>query len=235
MSVCEGTDMDNAEVVQQAEQGLFQDLDGGSTPTSPLDLFFRQIIRTDSANRVFVEKHYAHRAVPISVAYGEYKLNSVRTLVGAISFGKPASPSLCVGVCGKENSHRIYELNRLWMSEECPKNSESRFIGWALRVLKKQHPDWILVSYADTGQNHTGAIYRATGWIYTGLSDARECGDYATDGGKHSRHSTRSDKPNVPRTRKHRYVYFLNKTDVSLLKYATVKFNGGTNDQQNKV
>ena len=206
---------------------LFQELDGGASPTSPLQLFFRSI-RSDNANRIFEKYHYAHRAVPISESFGAYKADYMRTIVGAISLGKPASPSLCVGACGKENSHWIYELNRLWMSQEAPRNSESRFIGWSLRVLRRLHPEWILVSYADTAQCHTGAIYRATGWIYTGLSDARECGDYATEDGKHSRHSEKSDKPNVERSRKHRYFYFFNKEEIGLLKYKEVKFKHAT-------
>ena len=207
------------------EQDLFQSQDDGSIPISPLQLFFRRIVRSDSANRIFVRNHYAHRAVPISFAFGAYKKDKMQTVVGAISYGKPASPSLCVGACGKENAHRIYELNRLWMADECPKNSESRFIGWTLRILRQIRPNWILVSYADTDQKHTGAIYRATNWIYTGLSDPRECGDYPTDDGKHPRHSKKSDKPNVRRSRKHRYFYFFNKEDIKLLKYPILNFN----------
>ena len=111
------------------------------------------------------------------------------------------------------------------MSEEAPKNSESRFIGWSIRILREIHPNWILVSYADTEQNHTGAIYRATNWIYTGLSDERKCGDYFVENG-HSRHAKKSDKPNVPRSRKHRYFYFFNKEDIKLLKYPIINFKG---------
>ena len=204
------------------ESDLFQQVNGGSNPTSPLQLFFRTI-RSDNANRVFEKFHYAHRAVPISESFGAYKMDSMRTLVGAISFGKPASPSLCDGACGTENSHRIYELNRLWMNDECPKNSESRFIGWSLRQIKRLHPDWILVSYADTEQNHKGTIYRATGWVYTGLSEERgfdwDCGD-----GKHSRHSVIGGEGyfKVKRSRKHRFFYFFDKTDIKLLKYKQV-------------
>jgi len=205
------------------QNDMFQHIDGGANPTSPLQLFFRKI-RSDNANRIFEKHHYAHRAVPISESFGAYKKNALQTLVGAISFGKPASPSLCDGACGKENSHRIYELNRLWVSDECPRNTESRFIGWSLRILKQIRPDWILVSYADTAQGHTGAIYRATGWIYTGLSDARECGDYAVEDGKHSRHAKKSDSPNIPRSRKHRYFYFLKPDDICLLKYPILIF-----------
>ena len=225
--------MNNCGDSLMVEQDLFQSLDGGSIPTSPLQLFFRKIQQAN-ANRVFTKFHYAHRAVPISECFGAYKVDKMQTLVGAISFGKPASNSLCEGCCGKENAYRIFELNRLWMSNECPKNSESRFIGWSLRILKQLHPDWILVSYADTEQNHSGAIYRATGWIYTGLSAERmEWRERGTN--KHSKSVTENRKwedystdPNmefVERSRKHRYFYFFNKKDVELLKYPIIKFD----------
>lgn len=216
------------------EQDLFQSQDDGSIPISPLqkEITFCKIVHPSFANKIFKEKHYAHREVPISVAYGAWisKVNkngriTGRTCVGAISFGKPASPSLCVGACGKENSKRIFELNRLWMDDICPKNTESRFIGWSLKRLREEYKDWIIVSYADTAQGHTGTIYRATGWTYTGLSDERKCGDYATEGNKHSRHSEKNDLPNVPRSRKHRYFYFLNKEDIKLLKYPILKYS----------
>lgn len=211
---------------------LFQELDGGASPTSPLQLFFRKI-RSDNANRIFEKNHYAHRAVPISECFGAYKSDSMRTLVGAISFGKPSSNSLCVGCCGKENAHRIFELNRLWMSDEAPRNSESRFIGWSLRMLKKLHPEWILVSYADSKQNHNGAIYRATGWTYTGLSAERSEWKSKTMN-KHPKTLTKSrtweEYSNDPdmylreRSRKHRYFYFFNREELPLLKYPIIKF-----------
>ena len=205
------------------QNDLFQKVDGGANPTSPLQLVFRKI-RPTNANNIFVKNHYARRAVPISISFGAFLGVGFQNIVGAMSFGKPASPSLCSGACGKENAHRIYELNRLWMSDIAPRNSESRFIGWALRILKEIYPEWIIVSYADTAQGHTGSIYRATGWIYTGLSDARECGDYATNDNKHSRHGIKSEIPNVPRSRKNRYFYFLKKEDQKLLKYPAMKY-----------
>lgn len=210
------------------EQDLYQSQSGGANPTSPLhlsDLLIRTMQKAH-ANRIFIKKHYAHRAVPISECYGVFAPSGKYhdRCVGAISFGKPASPSLCVGACGKENSKRIYELNRLWLSDECPRNSESMVIGRALKYIKISHPDWILVSYADTKQGHSGIIYRATNWIYTGLSDARPCGDYATENGKHSRHAKKQGLPNIPRSRKHRYFYFFNKEDIKLLKYPIISW-----------
>lgn len=203
-----------------AELPLFQGDDGGATPTSPLQLFFRQI-SSHTSNLVATESHYAHRAVSVSWAFGAFYEN---VLFGIISFGKPASQNVCLGVCGKENSNRVYELNRLWMSDKCPKNSESRFIGWSLRQLKKIKPDLILVSYADTKQGHDGSVYRATNWIYTGLSDKRNCGDISIPG-LHSRHAKGiKGAIRIERSRKHRYVYFCNSQDIKLLKWKSIKY-----------
>ena len=197
------------------ELPLFQGEDGGAIPTSPLQLLFRQITGHTS-NLVAIESHYAHRAVSVSWAFGAYFKN---ILLGVISFGKPASQNVCSGVCGKNNSNRVYELNRLWMSDKCPKNSESRFIGWALRQLKNINPPLILVSYADTEQGHSGLVYRATNWVYTGLSDKRNCGDVSLPG-LHSRHAKKFEgATRVPRSRKHRFVYFCNPSDRKHLKW----------------
>jgi hypothetical protein len=198
-----------------AELPLFQGEDGGAIPTSALQLKFKTIL-SKTMNDIVVKNHYAHRAVPSSWSFGCF-FN--QNLLGVISFGKPASPHLCRGICGDENSSRVYELNRLWIDDACPKNSESRFISWSIRELSKIRPHLILVSYADTGANHNGAIYAATNWIYTGLSDRRVSGDKIV-GNKHSRHSrTLENAVIVPRTRKHRFVYFCNPADKCLLKW----------------
>ena len=198
-----------------AELPLFQGEDGGAIPTSALQLKFKTIT-SQTMNDIVVKNHYAHRAVPSSWSFGCFNDGE---LMGVISFGKPASPHLCRGICGEENAGRVYELNRLWLDDKCPKNSESRFISWSIRELSKIRPHLILVSYADTGANHNGAIYAATNWIYTGLSDKRSSGDRVV-GNKHSRHSrTLEDSVIVPRTRKHRFAYFCNPADRCLLKW----------------
>lgn len=199
------------------ELPLFQGENGGAIPTSALQLKFKAIT-SKTMNEVVVSNHYAHRAVPCSWSFGCF---NERELLGVISFGKPASPHLCRGICGDDNASRVYELNRLWLDNRCPKNSESRFISWSIRELSKLRPSLILVSYADTGAGHSGMIYAATNWIYTGLSDKRSSGDKVV-GNKHSRHSRTMDEATIiPRTRKHRFVYFCNGRDKALLKWST--------------
>lgn len=150
-------------------------------------------------------RHYSGRKPTISYAFGYYE-NEV--LKAVCTFGKPASNSLCKGVCGEGYSNKVYELNRLCVDGEI-KIPLSMFVSWCLRQLKKH--DLIIVSYADTQMNHCGYIYQATNWIYTGKTKSRT--DKYVEGNKHSRHYD-NDKQNglrKLRSAKHRYVYFTKK------------------------
>jgi len=112
---------------------------------------------------------------------------------------------LCIGVCGKEYSEKVFELNRLCVDGEI-KIQLSKFVAWCLNELKAK--DLILVSYADTQMNHNGYIYQATNWIYTGMTKART--DKYVEGGKHSRHYDNENQNGLRKYRsaKHRYIYF---------------------------
>ena len=152
-----------------------------------------------------LNKHYAQRKPSISYAYGLYKDNE---LIGILTIGKPASNSLCEGVCGPQYKSNVYELNRLCVNDNLPKNTLSWFVSRVLKSLKNE--DLIIISYADTGINHTGYIYQATNFIYTGAT--RERTDKYTPNGKHSRHYTDEFKHlRKFRSSKHRYIYFTSK------------------------
>jgi len=147
-------------------------------------------------------KHYSGRVPPISHAFG-WMIDG--ELVAVCTFGKPASNSLCKGICGIEYSDKVYELNRLCRVESL-EHQLSSFVGACLRRLR-QH-DYIIVSYADTEMNHNGYIYQATNWIYTGATKQRT--DKYTKGNKHSRHYDNDNQNGLRKVRssKHRYIYF---------------------------
>lgn len=181
-------------------------------------LFDVREIEYDETKNFILNKHYAGRMPSISYSFGLFD-NVTGEMVGLLTIGKPASPSLCKGVCGDEWRSRVYELNRLITLDGLPDNTLSWFVGYCLRLLKED--DLILVSYSDEGMNHHGYIYQATNWIYTGKTQQRT--DKYTPKGKHSRHY--DDKHNhlrKVRTSKHRYVYFTGKSRRlfrKLLKY----------------
>ena len=150
-------------------------------------------------------RHYAGRKPQISKAFG-WKIND--KIVAVCTFGKPASPTLCRGVCGEKYSKNVYELNRLCRIEEL-EYQLSQFVSACLRKLKTE--DWIIVSYSDTGMHHNGYIYQACNFIYTGQTKQRT--DKYTPNGKHSRHYKNEEqgKYRIVRTAKNRYIYFATK------------------------
>jgi len=156
-----------------------------------------------------LEKHYAKRMCPISYAFGLYENTQ---LVGVVTYGVPASPFLCMGVCGEEHKDIVLELNRLCLNDGI-KNGASFLVGKSLQMLPKPT---IVVSYADTSMNHIGYIYQASNFIFTGTTKERT--DMAGEDGKHSRHNLGISKNRINRSAKHRYIYFVgNKHQKKLL------------------
>ena len=147
-----------------------------------------------------LKKHYAKRIPQITDAFGLYH---GKVLIGVVTYGKPASPFLCKGVCGAKYFDIVYELNRVCLADNI-KNQASFAVSHSLRQLSKPR---IIVSYADTAMGHTGYIYQACNFLYCGLSAART--DVDTNG-NHSRHMKNFDtSKRVARSQKHRYIYFV--------------------------
>ena len=171
----------------------------------------------------FLKKHYAKRIPSISYCFGLFE--DVK-LIGVCSIGKPASPSLCVGVCGENESKFVYELNRLIINDGLPKNTLSWFVSQCIKKL----PPMILVSYADSQQGHYGYIYQATNFLYSGATKERT--DIGTENGTHSRHYKIGETERKFRSSKHRYIYFIGnmkKQWLKKLKYPIEPYPKGDN------
>jgi hypothetical protein len=157
-------------------------------------------IKTFEAEPWIMQRHYAKRMPSISYAFGLYEDD---LLVGICTYGMPASPNLCMGVCGKENKDKVIELNRLCVDAKT-KNATSFLVGQSLRMLPSST---IVVSYADTAQNHVGYIYQACNFLFTGTTKERT--DMAGENGRHSRHNKGDKENRMERSSKHRYVFFV--------------------------
>lgn len=189
-------------------------------------------IAYDEAVAFLLPRHYSGRKPVISKAFG---LIDDGVLQAVITYGKPASPSVCVGICGKEYSGNVYELNRMCRSDEYRKPL-SHFVSATLRMLKPL--DWIVVSYSDTAMNHHGYVYQACNFLYTGTS-APHADKYVPEGSGHNRHAesfdVRKDEFSVERSIKHRYVYFCTKSKrlkrewMESLRYPVLPYPKGDN------
>ena len=144
--------------------------------------------------------HYAKRMPSISHAFGLFKNDD---MVGIVTYGSPASPSLCKGICGENWRKNVIELNRLVLLNNI-KNEASYLVSSSLKMLPFP---LIVVSYADSAQNHVGYIYQASNFLFTGTTKPRT--DMASKDGKHSRHSLNDRTDRVNRSAKHRYVIFV--------------------------
>src|SRR5699024_188686 len=140
----------------EAEEELF-------TKQIDLDDLIKSV--TDSMNSIM----YLNDSNVVGLTASKHYDNESH-MIGICTFGKPASNSLCIGVCGREKSHKVYELNRLYIDEN-EKNLASFFVSRCLKYLKKYK--MIIVSYSDTGMNHHGYVYQACNFIYTWVTKQR--------------------------------------------------------------
>ena len=176
-------------------------------------------------------RHYSGRSPVISYAFGWYIDDELKAVC---TFGKPASASLCRGICGDEHSKRVYELNRVCRVDDLDQPL-SYFVSGCLRELSQEN--LIIVSYSDTEMNHHGYLYQACNFIYTGATKART--DKYTLGNKHSRHYSNEEQSGLRKVRsaKHRYVFFamrdkrLKKQAKAEMAYEVQPYPKGDNEQ----
>jgi len=87
--------------------------------------------------------------------------------VGAIVYSAP--PREANARYGGE----VWELARLFIADEIPRNGETFLIGSSVRFIRRHHSNVdFLLSYADPGVGHAGTIYKAANWISDGMTDA---------------------------------------------------------------
>lgn len=156
-----------------------------------------------------IKAHYLGRWPGVVVA------NHVMTVAGF-----PAGA--CIWALPPRETNRRYgvncwELARLWIDDDVPRNAETWFISKCVKWIVNNRPDvHCLVSYADPSVGHQGTIYKAANWQADGRTDegrkSPRC-DYVDVSGK--RYSRRAHIPEgvefsrVPRTSKWRFIYRL--------------------------
>lgn len=119
-------------------------------------------IDSKSANKICKIYHYSGKVVPNSQIHFGVFLNE--RCEGVMQFGpstdkRRMAKNLDVGM------NEFLELNRMAFSDNLPKNSESRSIAIAIKILKKKYPFLrLILSFADACQCGDGAIYRASGF-----------------------------------------------------------------------
>ena len=202
-------------------------------------------ISANDAAAVVKRIHYSGSTAATSSLHLGVFLNG--RLEGAMQFGSPIDKRKVLPLVEDTPWNGFLELNRMAFSENLPRNSESRALAVAFRLIKKHYPhiQWVL-SFADGAQCGDGTIYRASGFHLTGIRQNKTIlklpnGKVVTDltlnvnpqkmGGNASQWKKRGAKPLAGFQL--RYIYFLDPTakerlTVPILPFTRIAEMGAT-------
>ena len=126
-------------------------------------------IKSADANAFVKAHHYSGKVASVSRLHLGVFIND--RLHGCMQFGDPIDKRKIIGLVSGTQWHEFLELNRMAFDDVLPRNSESRALSIAWRLLKKHAPQvkWV-VSFADGTQCGDGAIYRASGFVLTAVN-----------------------------------------------------------------
>ena len=112
----------------------------------------------------FIKAHYlGKRPAIVTLALKMFVRNAP---VGAVVYAMPPPET------AKRYGGQTWELARLYLLDDIPRNAESWLIAQSVHCIKKHFKDvQYLVSYADPSAGHIGTIYRAANWKQDGSTD----------------------------------------------------------------
>lgn len=114
-----------------------------------------------------VEGHHYSRGGSNTAVYVHGLYHRATGVLAGIAWWLPPTRVACESVNAAEWT-RVLSLTRLVILDGCPTNACSFLLSRSVGLIKKDRRFVSLVTYADEGQGHTGAIYRAANWTYAG-------------------------------------------------------------------
>jgi hypothetical protein len=194
-------------------------------------------IESGPARRFVRRHHYSGKVTQNSQIHLGAFLDG--RLHGVLQFGPPLQRSNVLPLVLDTARDGMLELNRLAFDDALPRNSESRALSVSMRLLRKHYPqvEWVL-SFADATQCGDGTIYRAAGFVLTGikknttlgrLPDGRIVADVSLRTGVertawYANKDMRDSFERLPGFQL-RYIYFLSKTARSRLTVPEIPFS----------
>ena len=133
------------------------------------DIVLRPVGATE-ANAFIRRTHYSGKVMNGSQIHLGVFYRGV--LHGVMQFGPPMDRRNMLDLVEGIGWNEFIELNRLAFTDMLPRNSESRAISVALKMIRKFAPHIkMIISFADATQCGDGTIYRASGFVLTGIKE----------------------------------------------------------------
>lgn len=143
-------------------------LGGGQAIGFGCEDFFVQEIDRKIANKIIIQNHYSHKIY--SATYIHLGVYMFKELVGILQFGYAMNPASQNSVVANTAIDEYLELNRMWIDDKAPRNSESKAISYAIKYIKKKFNGKIkwIQSFADERCGGYGIVYQACNFKYYG-------------------------------------------------------------------
>lgn len=136
-----------------------------------------------------------------------------RKFIGSVLFGMGSGNSTNGERYGLASSHEMAELTRVALTTHL--SPVSQIVASAIKMIKKQSPGIrLIISMADPLQGHTGGIYQAGNWIYTGETKPDVMYFSRGEWVHHRTATARGSAKGLPARKlppKHRYLYPLDR------------------------
>ena len=198
------------------------------------------------ATLFFQQRHYSAVMPKLTKHYLGAYVND--ELVGVLTLGWGTQPKATIAKLFKGlDTKDYYEIGKMCMKEEMPKNSESQMISAVVKWMKVNTPErQFLYTWADGIMGKPGYVYQAANFLYGGfiwtdiyLSESGEKVHFRTIQRKMKKEMGRDDTKYGPRPndkkmgelgftrvwgKQFRYIYPINKKSKKYLKNSTMEW-----------
>jgi len=126
-----------------------------------------EFIPRDEANATIAANHYSRKFFNLSILHFGVYIGPDR--VGVLQYGYAMNPASGGGIVAGATADTFLELNRMWLDDRAPRNSETRALAYTLKVIRRTRPrvGWIQ-SFADERCGRLGVVYQAANFLYCG-------------------------------------------------------------------
>lgn len=124
-------------------------------------------IERDLAVETIKKNHYSKKVYNATYIHLGVFMNN--QFVGVLQYGYAMNPASCGSVVEGTEMDQYLELNRMWLSDEAPRNSESKALSYSFKFIRGKFPKikWIQ-SFADERCGGFGIVYQAASFDFYG-------------------------------------------------------------------
>lgn len=188
------------------------------------DFYVKEMTRK-KANEIIEANHYSKKTFNNSYIHLGIYINN--ELIGVLQYGHLMNNNSVGSLVEGTINGQAIELNRMWLDDKAPRNSESMALSYSIKYLRGKRPDikWIQ-SFADERCGGFGIVYQAANFDFYG-EHTSEFYEYNgetfhkimfTNRGKSASNSTKAkmlrankDKAKKTTLRQFRYIFFIDK------------------------